>query len=317
MSKVVTVIQGNIRPGFNEVLHAVQQFSDAVVLSTWRGEQHMVPKGRFELVLSDPPIQQGITNRNMQRVSTVAGLKRAQEIGADFVLKWRTDLLPTNITKKKLLSFVLHKVPQDIPSRLMLSPFRSAAISPDWFSSLPDLYAFGHLDVMCLLWNDSGFDTTQPFNIPPGMLQLPGLEVSPDQLLVNGHDFTAFYDAHIECWAWFKYNLQRCLEREISFNEVAANYLSMPDHHRLRICWFGGDNKAFRPYRSIAQATGRPWATEKLWRIGQLPIPVPVEEWYGKRFSKWSNLRNNFNIQSEIMCQRFWHWRYHKSLSHS
>lgn len=312
MAKVITVIQGNIRQGFPEVLRAVQKFSDTVILSTWRSELRFVPEGKFELVLNDPPVNRGITNRNLQRVSTVAGLRRAKELGADFILKWRTDLLPTAISKQQLLEWVLHDVPSSVPSRLLLSPFRSAALSPDWFSSLPDLYAFGHSDMMCMLWNLHGFDATRPFNVPPGMLQLPGLQVTSDRLLINGKNCTDFYDAHIECWAWFKENLQRWLKREISYSEVAQNFLSMPDHKRWRICWFRGDTTGFISYRSIAQATTRRWATEETWRKARLPVAIPIDRWYAERVSIRGKLRNAITIRSEILHQCFWHllWRF-------
>lgn len=317
MAKVVTVIQGNIRPGFNEVLRAVQRFSDAVVLSTWRCEHRLVPEGEFELVLNDPPIERGITNRNLQRVSTVSGLRRAKELGADFVLKWRTDLLPTAITKKQLLDWVMHDVPRSVPSRLLLSPFRSAALTPDWFSSLPDLYAFGHLDMLHMLWNAHGFDTTRAFNVPPGMRQLPGLEIAGERLLINGYDCTSYFDAHIECWAWFKENLQHCLKREIEHNEAARDFLSMPDHRRWKICWFRGDTNGLLPYRSIAQATTRHWSTEKAWRNGRLPVSVPIEKWYAERFSLVGKICNEYAVQSEILHQGYWHWRFRQVTSQS
>lgn len=309
MGKTGCVIQGNVRYGFDEVLAAMKHHFECVVLSTWKSEKSKVPQGKFELILNDHPPNNGISNRNLQRISTIAGLKCAESLGCEYVLKWRTDMLPTSLDCDELLRIVNYKVPADVPSRVMMSAFRNLSIYPDWFSSFPDLYAFGHIDMIKLLWNHGEFDFSLPFNIPPAMLAQEDIELTEDhRLLLQKQDVTDCYNAHAELYAFFKDGLQEYLGRRIEHSEIARDYLYPMNHERLKICWFRADKKL--KFRSIGQVSYIPWLTEKAWRRDNLAAPIMLWDYRNLRNNFFQNVYKIIRIRREMLLGRYWWYRY-------
>ena len=96
------VIQGAIREEFDfsyRILDYYLQVFDNVqiVLSTWDGEE--LKKFReleskhlnFHIIAQQIPSEPGISNINLQILSTLAGLKKLEELGVQFAIKTRTD----------------------------------------------------------------------------------------------------------------------------------------------------------------------------------------------------------------------------------
>jgi len=99
------VVQGPITPDTERVLRALRQIypAEVIVLSTWNDscpDLHSV-LGLFcnAVVTSPRPEPAGGSNRNLQIASTLAGIRRAQTLGASTLLKMRTDtcLLAPNV----------------------------------------------------------------------------------------------------------------------------------------------------------------------------------------------------------------------------
>lgn len=93
------VVQGPVIPAItSRVLQVVMARNpDAhIVLSTWRDTERALldEASTFadDVIVSDPPAQTGIQNRNCQIVSTAAGINAAIAHGARTILKTRTDL---------------------------------------------------------------------------------------------------------------------------------------------------------------------------------------------------------------------------------
>lgn len=98
-SSKAVVIQGPVTSLFNvEIIkHYVRSHpNDHVILSTWEATNPLYIKELEnvvdELILNTPPSFSGYQNRNYQITSTLAGLRKAQELGASQVLKTRTDI---------------------------------------------------------------------------------------------------------------------------------------------------------------------------------------------------------------------------------
>lgn len=94
------VIQGPILTEHDFTLETVRQYRTlfpdcTLIVSTWNNEADSVLSSirdeGAEIVISSPPDNRGPRNSNMQIVSTRAGVARAKELGALFVLKTRTD----------------------------------------------------------------------------------------------------------------------------------------------------------------------------------------------------------------------------------
>ncbi len=266
-ASVVTcaVVQGNIRRGTTDVLGSLSQCVDHVILSTWDDEpDNIIPKGNWQVVLSRKPSVTGYSHRNFQRLSTAAGLRTARELGATHVLKWRTDMLATQLDIAKLLAWSQADVLTGMRSRLVTCAFRNLTVRQDWFSSIPDLFAFSDIDLMQMLWGDEDFDYGLQMNVPASMAKECGSEWTLRK------DAAGLYCAEAELYAIFKSRLQSYLVGTLHHIDIAKKYMRLIDHRRLGICWFGEQG-----FRSIPQALQHPWWTESLWLRGE-PI---VSEW--------------------------------------
>lgn len=264
--KVGCVIQGDIRRCTGLIVKELIPKFDFVVLSTWQDEAENLPNGNYCLILSDKPMVLGLSNRNLQRLSTAKGINAARAAGCDYVLKWRTDMLPTKMDISLLHQWAKFNIPNGAKSRLVMPAYRNLSVDPDWFSSIPDLFSFGHISEMEMLWGDSGFNYSLDMNIPNEMaIEIEGY-ISQSRLLGD------IYCAESELYAIFKSRLQNKLSVQLSHSEIAKNYLRLIDYRRLGIYWFGRE----RGFRSIHQAWEHPWWTEEIWRNGgniQLELP--------------------------------------------
>jgi hypothetical protein len=105
-----------------------------LILSTWKEDAPKIPNGNFEVILNEFPPCKGHAHRNYQRLGVNSGLKLAQKLNCNYVLKWRTDMLPTKLDLHKLLEMSQYNVPQDVSSRIVTCDFRNMSFDPDWFS---------------------------------------------------------------------------------------------------------------------------------------------------------------------------------------
>jgi hypothetical protein len=253
------IVQGNIRNGIHDILIFLAGKFDSVILSTWTDEApESIPYGSWEVIQSDKPSVAGYSHRNFQRFSTAAGIRRAKELQATHILKWRTDMLPTRLSVSQLLEWSNFQVPEGLASRLVTCAFRNLTVKQDWFSTMPDLFAFGDISLMEMLWGDEGFDYSLPMNIPKAMLAEYG------DSWINQTNSDGLYAAETELYAIFKAKLQHYLNRSLLHEQVAKNYMRLFDHKLLGICWFGQPGK----FRTITQALQHPWWTEAIWKDG-------------------------------------------------
>lgn len=289
--KLGCIIQGDIRRGSKLILETLPRHFDYTVLSTW-DDGVMAPRGNFELIRSTKPAVAGFTNRNYQRFSTARGLEAAKAAGCDYVLKWRTDMLPTSMTVKDLLSWSEFSPPVGTQSRIVVPAFRNLSIKPDTFSTMPDLFAFGHINEMERLWSDYGFDYTKDFNISAqDMAMLDGQ-------YLNSPNFADLYCAEAELYALYRSRLNKDCNKPLNHKLVAENYLRLIDHKRLGILWFGAQSG----FRSIGQAWEHPWWTEKNWQQ-QNAHTHPCGYQSSSLLSKIRKKISRHKIQNEIRSQ--------------
>lgn len=280
------VVQGNVRRGTAEVLRCLLQKFPHVILSTWEGELlEGLPLGRCHVIRNRKPSNGGYSNRNYQRLSVASGVDAAERLGCTHVLKWRTDMLPTQLDLTKLLTWAHYRVPPQVRSRVVTCAFRNLSVREDWFSSIPDLFAFAEISVMKLLWSADSFDFTRSVNLPPTMLADTGCE-----WLSEPNAITVFCPES-ELYAWFKYRLQSITEKPMTHVQIARDYMYLIHHDRLKICWFDG-NKGFR---SITQALQYPWWTERTWESGR---PTIFEKGYPE--STWWHRVLRYKINPQV-----------------
>jgi hypothetical protein len=253
--KTACIIQGNIRNGFDMILKEIQKHFDVVIVSTWEDEKESINDGEFITIFNPKPQVAGYSHRNYQRYSTARAIEKAKELKCDYVLKWRTDMLPTKIEVSQFIEWANYDMPNGMNSRIVTCAFRNLTVYEDWFSSMPDLFSFGHIDTMELLWGDDEFDYTKMMNPPAQMLIDDGEE------WINRTDVSGYWCAESELYAIFKDRLQKKLDIKLSHEEIAKNYMRLIEHEKLSIVWFG-ENGKFRP---IFQAWQHPWWSESNW----------------------------------------------------
>jgi hypothetical protein len=106
--KLVILIQG---PSTNVIEQKKCWDGFNIIWSTWIGEEPNYDKNDIVL-FNVVPSDRGVQNIALQRDSTLNGIHRAKELGYTRVLKWRSDLLPSNAKelvktfKKNCLNFL-------------------------------------------------------------------------------------------------------------------------------------------------------------------------------------------------------------------
>lgn len=254
-SKIGCVVQGDLRRGSDIVLIELKKHFDVIILSSWERPSSFFVDDKIDLVVSNKPSNPGVTNRNMQRYSTASGLRRARELGCEYVLKWRTDMLPTNLDVHKLIKWANENPLPDRKSRIVTLAFRNLTVKPDWFSSIPDLFAFGHIDELEMLWGDEGFAYSRDMNVPAGLITECGDEWQCEV------DASTVFGAETELYAIYKERLQRKFGVKLNHPSIVFDYFRLISHRELGICWFAKDGG----YRSIVQAYEHAWWKESHW----------------------------------------------------
>ncbi len=165
--KVGIVLQGPINTAYNFTLETLKMYkniflsgNDKVVLivSTWEDEdpkQIACIKQLGVQVVQSPVCDGGIGNVNKQVVTTQAGLRRAKELGCEYVIKTRTDqrFYTTNILEflfNILKTFPLDKDISQLKSRLVALSFNTFKFR---LYGVSDMFLFGHIDDVMNYWN--------------------------------------------------------------------------------------------------------------------------------------------------------------------
>lgn len=123
-SSIAIVIQG---PSSNvsEQKEAWKGFP--VIFSTWKDSEHLYDASD-NVIFTRSPVYRGPSNFWMQQLSTMTGLLKAKEMGYQYCLKLRSDLVPTNaqlfvecLDKEKLnfLCWHNHEVYPNCPGYLV------------------------------------------------------------------------------------------------------------------------------------------------------------------------------------------------------
>ena len=94
-SKRCILIQGPTHPSKNTIGKIWK--GNLIIWSCWQGEEREY-MGGGEVVFNTPPKTKVNHSHSLdlQRISTMNGLIRAKELGFGRVLKWRSDMIPTN-----------------------------------------------------------------------------------------------------------------------------------------------------------------------------------------------------------------------------
>ncbi len=160
--KLAIVIQGPVLKTNDFTLETVKlyrkHFAEAIIiLSTWKEENQETIKEfddlGIEVLLNEKPSYFGVSNINLQIVSSGNGVKHACELGAEYAMKTRTDqrFYAPNIDE------FLYNITETFPVNCSKQKKRIVGISFNTFKyrmyGLSDMFTYGHIDDMVLYWN--------------------------------------------------------------------------------------------------------------------------------------------------------------------
>jgi len=97
---ICVVIQGQTNSRIVDIRKAWNKYLPNVVFSTWKGDPNLSLYEKSDCVLlNDVPHNPCFGNLNLQKISTLAGIRFAKEKGFSRVLKIRSDMLPVDSDK--------------------------------------------------------------------------------------------------------------------------------------------------------------------------------------------------------------------------
>lgn len=179
-SELVVVMQGPLKMEehftYETLKIYLKSFNNCkFILSTWKSESkeeiNKIKDLGVIVLLNDPPNIKGLWNINNQILSTQNGLKYAKEIGAEYVIKTRTDqrLYETNISE---FLFNIIKVFPVYDKKVQKS--RLVTLSMNTFKyrlyDISDMFLFGHIDDVIKFWS-CDFEKRQIFPEYHNMLE--------------------------------------------------------------------------------------------------------------------------------------------------
>ena len=262
--KFACVIQGDLRHNTKLIIDSLSDKFDIIILSTWDSEKDKAREINCIKIFNSKPPNNGFSNRNLQQLSTINGINKAKELGCNYVLKWRTDMLPLKIDTGDLYRLSSLNVSDFMNSRIVTLAYRTYTTKIDWFSSIPDLFSFGHIDDMIMLWNDDDYDYQKSYNAPKQMIdEIPNINI------INESTWTT----ESQLYTRFRISLQKKMHvNNLDHESIMKNYFTLIKISRYKIIWFSNNGW----FRSIFQSYEHDWWT--------------IDKWIGKKVIKKNEL---------------------------
>jgi hypothetical protein len=182
--KAAIVIQGPIWSADDFTVETVRIYRRhmpdcKIVLSTWKDtpkhDLDLIAEEGVEIVLSDKPTIPGPYNVNMQIVSASGGMRRAAELGVEWVIKSRTDQRLYQPTIMSSLISLAQLFPP-LGTAATTQKYRVFGMAGGTFKFAPyhlsDQTVFGHVDDMLSYWSPPLRETPLPESFPTDPLRL-------------------------------------------------------------------------------------------------------------------------------------------------
>ena len=161
LPKIGIIIQGPLIKMDDFTLETVKIYkklfkSSLIILSTWEDENNnyleRIRAEGIEILQNKYPKNRGISNVNLQLISSLNGIKIAEEKGVEYILKTRTD---QRIYSPNSLEYFLNLLEQ-FPVKNKIQKQRIIGVSLNTFKyrlyGLSDMTIFGNVKDMLLYW---------------------------------------------------------------------------------------------------------------------------------------------------------------------
>jgi hypothetical protein len=163
ISSTTIVMQGPILSSDNFTLESIYLYRamfprTQIILATWSDEASdklaQAKNAGVNVVLCKRPETSGFLNFNLQRASTIEGLKEAKRLGAQLVIKTRTD---QRINSRYAISLLISLVKKFPSSPSIQCKHRVFFLSLSSLANVPfhlsDMLQFGHIDDLLKVWD--------------------------------------------------------------------------------------------------------------------------------------------------------------------
>jgi hypothetical protein len=175
LPRFAIVIQGPVAKDCDFTLETVRLYKKHfvganIIVSTWDDEPvnyaDKIKEQGAEVILNAKPKFPGTSHINFQIASSLAGVKKAQSLGAQYVLKTRTD---QRMYAPNVLEYFYNLLEKFPPAPGFKQKRRILGVSLNTFKyrlyDLSDMNIFGHVDDMLVYWGP-GFDDRKFSKIP-------------------------------------------------------------------------------------------------------------------------------------------------------
>jgi len=155
--QVAIILQGAIGNNQNTLASVISRYRllfplARIILSTWENENTDCVQSieNIHVIKSILPTNPGISNINLQLVSSRVGIELADQLGCKYVIKSRTDQMLLNSTfLVSLHGLVSDKSEHLKESRIVISSFNTFCFRK---YSISDMFTFGPIDEMKKFW---------------------------------------------------------------------------------------------------------------------------------------------------------------------
>lgn len=236
-SKVAIVIQGPIVYDQDFTLETIKIYKKLfpqiiIILSTWDYEKkeyiEKIKKEINDVLLNKVPEEKGVQNINYQITSSISGTKRAKELGAEYVLKTRTDIRIYGKNSIEFLSNVLNgfSVKGDYGQNKRIIGMSLNSFKYRLYG-LSDINLFGEINDMILYWSAALDKNGSAFkNMPVGLCEV---YLATEFLKKVGRELKWTLE---DSWQAFADNF--CVIDENSLDVYWYKYARMKEHRYIR-----------------------------------------------------------------------------------
>lgn len=234
-SRFAIVMQGPIILDSNFTVETLKlyrhNFPGAIlILSTWFASDDFIKKLEgydINIIENQQPENPGISNVNLQIVTTRAGVLAARDLGAQFVLKTRTDQRVYHPSLEAYLFNLVKTFPlsHNLPDQMN----RLVAISLGTFRyrlfGVSDIFLYGHVDDMVKYWN----------------IPLDTRRDTPEERKNAGHTWRQFSRWRV-CEVYFCTEFLKSIGRDITFTledsfRALREHFVVIDQAALKLYW--------------------------------------------------------------------------------
>ena len=249
------IISGRYQQDTNQIIKYFKNANIKTVVVTDEKSAALIDRHNVTKMSIVEVVNAGLGNRNIQRAQVTKGLELLEALGITYALKWRSDLYPISLNFRYFSDIVSTKC-----RKLYLQNHRLKKGYPDIISSLPDMYMFGHIDVLRDCWLLDYYDFSKSINVTNIIAGEIALLNELESGLLNLEEWvTCNVDNHSELYCTFRENKQLRLGKTIEFDTLLRDHIELIGNNNINYLW----RDSLGNFRNRYPAREHNWITDK------------------------------------------------------